>query len=334
MTLSEYERRMVCFERGKVLDQLGQSDQAIAAFMEGNALAQRAWSTEHPEPNSFLAEVERLIELVSQGWLDDWNGQDTDDDADAPAAQVFLTGFPRSGTTLLGQILDANSRIRTLKEMPTVSRLRDIVDHMPGGYPQALMHFDHTDVAYLRHAYFDAIGSMSMNGHGEIVIDKMPLQMVRAALIQRVFPGSHYLFITRHPCDACLSCFMQDFDTADATANFFALDDTVRLYVRTMELWRSFREKLSLSVQTIRYEALVTDLETETRKACDFLGVPWQPRQANFAEHVLAGDGIQTPSYEQVSRPIYRDAVGRWEKYRAYLEPHLPALQPWIEYFG
>lgn len=335
LALSENQQLIAPFERGMVLDLLDHPAQAMSAFEAGNAQARRRWTNANPEPNKFLSEAEGLLALASQGWIDRWPSQEIGlqrtDSSDDP---VFLVGFPRSGTTLLNQILESNTFVQTLEEKATVAKLREIMINMPEGYPRAITHCDRTDLEYLRDAYFAAVDKFCSRDRSLVLVDKLPLQILRVALIHRVFPQARFIFSARHPCDVCLSCFMQNFRPNDAMANFFSIADTVALYVRTMELWQIYQDKLPISVHTVRYDAMVDDVEAETRKVCDFIGVPWQQSQADFAAHALRRGKIHTPSYEQVSQPIYRGALGRWEKYREYFEPHLPALQPYIDKYG
>ena len=165
-------------------------------------------------------------------------------------------------------------------------------------------------------------------------IDKFPFYLTLAGLIHVAFPRAKFLFALRHPCDAVLSCFMQNFRLNEAMANFRTLGDTASIYDRTMRLWQAFRDRFGLDVHTIRYESLVDDFDGQVRGLCTFLGVPWEESLRQFSSKALDRGKINTPSYEQVSKPIYRDARYRWERYRPYLEPHLPLLQPWIERYG
>jgi tetratricopeptide (TPR) repeat protein len=335
LALSENQKLIASFERGMVLHLLEQPAQAMAAFEAGNSQARRRWSNANPGPNKFMAEVNDLLALTRHGWLDGMREpQLAWPPNDSPADPVFLVGFPRSGTTLLNQILESNSLVQTLEEKPTVAKMREILFGMPEGYPREIPYCDSIDLAYLRQAYFDVVDKFCARDDSLVLVDKYPLQIVRVALIHRVFPRARFIFSARHPCDVCLSCFMQNFQPNDAMANFYSLADTVALYIATMELWQAYQDKLPISVHTVRYDVMIDDVEAETKKICDYIGVPWQESQADFATHALRRGKIPTPSYEQVSQPIYRSALGRWEKYRDYFEPHLPALQPWIDKYG
>ena len=327
---NDQQRRMEMFERGKLAELLGDQDAAIAAFGSGNALARVAWKRDNPE-DKFLRWVDYAIGLEKDGWLKTWRNIDGLRSESEPA---FLVGFPRSGTTLLNQILDCHSDVQALEEKKMVSKMLDAVRSMPEGYPHALAVLDRFDIDYLRDVYYKTVAEHIVVDPHKLLIDKLPFNLTKASLIHRVFPHARFIFAVRHPCDAVLSCFMQDFHVNDAMANFFTLKDTVALYVRTMELWDLYQRDLGLSVHRIRYEDLVDDLETQTRSLCDFLGLAWQAQLQQFSTKALDRGKINTPSYEQVSKPIYREARYRWERYRKYLEPFLPALQPYIERFG
>jgi len=252
----------------------------------------------------------------------------------ACASPAFLVGFPRSGTTLLNQVLDTHSAIQTLEEKPPASKIMDAVRSMPRGYPHALPDFDALDVAYLREAYFRSAVEHGATDPSKLVVDKFPLHITMVDLLHRVFPEARFLFALRHPCDVVLSCFMQNFRLNEAMASLCTLADAVALYTRTMDLWELYRTQLPLTVHTIRYEDVVDDFEGQVRTLCDFLGVPWEDSLRQFSARALDRGRINTPSYAQVSKPIYREARFRWERYREHLEPYLPTLQPYIERFG
>jgi hypothetical protein len=101
-----------------------------------------------------------------------------------------------------------------------------------------------------------------------------------------------------------------------------------------MDLWQMYRDQLPLKVHAIRYEDVVDDFDGQVQSLCDFLGVAWNSELRTFDARALDRGRIRTPSYEQVSQPIYRGARYRWERYREFLTPYLPALRPYIERFG
>lgn len=331
LPLSSEQRRHAAYERGKLLDVQGDAVGAMAAFTQGNALALEPWRRANPGRNKTLAGSEVMLELLRTDWPRTWGSLPA-----LPAHRdiAFLIGFPRSGTTLLNQVLDTHPAICAFEEKPTVQAMLDLAQAMPGGYPQALARMDAHDVHLLRDAYERALKHHGEAAGTRLVLDKFPMNLGLAGLIHRVFPQARYVFALRHPCDVVLSCCMQDFQINNTMANFGTLADTVTLYAHTMDLWQRWRELLPLQVHAIRYEDVVEDFDASVRAVCAFLGVPWRDDLRDFSSKALARGRIDTPSYEQVSQPIYRRARGRWQRYRQFLEPHLPALQPYIERFG
>jgi hypothetical protein len=278
-----------------------------------------------------LAGADVMIDLIGKGWLQQWRP------IDAPASHpniAFLIGFPRSGTTLLNQVLDSHDAIQALEEKPLVAKVMDVVREMPKGYPHELAEFDAFDTGYLRDVYLRAAGEHGASDRSKLLLDKFPMQTNLTGLLHRIFPQAKFVFALRHPCDVVLSCFMQNFALNNTMANFCTLADAVALYTRTMDLWQLYREQLPLDVHTMRYEDVVDDFDGQTCALCDFLGVSWNAGLRDFSARAIERGHINTPSYEQVSRPIYREARYRWERYRHHLEPFLPNLQPYIERFG
>ena len=325
------QRSVASFERGKLMDLTGDREVAMAAFARGNAIALEMWQRENTGRNKALAGVEYMLELVRRGWVRDWKKLDAPPVA---ADLAFLVGFPRSGTTLLNQVIDSHGAIRTMEEKPPARTMLDAVRSMPAGYPHAIADFDPLDVAYLREAYFRSAAEHGVHDTTALILDKFPMHLTLAGLLHHVFPQARFVFALRHPCDVVLSCFMQNFHLNDNMANFCTLDDTVAFYTRAMDLWEAYREQLPLSVHVVRYEDMVDDFDGETKALCEFLRIPWDESLRQFSRKALARGRINTPSYEQVSRPIYREARYRWQRYREHLAPFLQTLRPYIDRYG
>ncbi|HEY2347025.1 MAG TPA: sulfotransferase [Xanthomonadaceae bacterium] len=331
IAISDSQREHVAFEHGRLLELKSDTDKAFAAFELGNDLSLAEWQRTHPGPNRYLAGVEAMLERVRGGCLRTWNSIDA---PGLPAAPAFLIGFPRSGTSLLNQVLDGHSRIQALEEKPPAQKMLEAVRNMPGGYPDAMAGFDAIDLGFLRDAYFRSAAEHGAGDRSKLLFDKFPLHINIAGLLHRVFPGARFVFSLRHPCDVVLSCFMQQFRLNHAMTNFCTLEGAVTLYTRTMDLWEIVRTQLPLSVHDVRYEDVVADFDGQVQALCDFLQVSWEEGLRHFAARARDRGRIDTPSYAQVSRPIYREAVYRWERYRRQLAPWLPVLQPYIERFG
>lgn len=328
--LDAANRAAVCFELGTLLDRSGDFDRAYEAYTEGNRCNAGHWRARQADAAAHPRKVTRLGAAFSPEWVASWTPA-VPEDAPPPA---FLVGFPRSGTTLLDRILDAHPRLVTLEEIPAVDAVAAKLAAMPGGYPEALAGLSAGDIESLRRVYYDEVARhMERPRRGVLLVDKLPLNMTDAGLIHRLFPTAKFVFSLRHPCDVVLSGFMQPFEPNQAMVHFATLEDTARLYVQVMGLWRQSVEVLALAVHAVRYEDLVADLAGEARAVLDFLAVPWDDAVLQYREGARRR-GSSTPSYHQVVQPIYTRSVGRWTNYRDRLEPVLPLLRPWIEAFG
>jgi hypothetical protein len=244
---------------------------------------------------------------------------------------VFVVGFPRSGTTLLDQMLDAHPALQVYEEKPLLDAVAAKLEQRPGGLRKALENFNAADAALLRKLYFDTAAQFAPRTG--VLVDKNPLNIARLQLIQQVFPKAKIILALRHPCDVVLSCFMQNFRFTEATRGFWTLQDTAQLYDQILTLWQAQRQRLQPEVLEIRYENLIQDLEGHARQLCAFLGLDWQPKMLDYAAHAQTRR-ISTPSYAQVVQPIYQGAKDRWRNYQAQFAPIMAQLQPHIDALG
>ena len=253
---------------------------------------------------------------------------------DEPGAPVFIIGFPRSGTTLLDTLLRGHPSIRVAEEADAVGVMVNRLSGDSDERLQTLANLQDWDVEGLRKTYFDALARHTRPEDGVTLVDRFALNTVYAGEIHRIFPEARLILMLRHPADCVLSCFMQTFYETPANASFFTLEDSAHLYDRVFGLWRQYTGLLQLNVLQVKYEDLVTDAETTCRQILDFLEMPWHPGILEHERTALDRSLISTASYNQVTRPLYTEAQGRWQRYRTELEPVLPALEPWIGYFG
>ncbi len=321
------------FELGHLYDRAGRADDAYGQFARANRLQRQKSRPQGIDKNRYLAAVGILGGQFTKDWVAGWT---TAADC-ADLTPVFLVGFPRSGTTLLDNILRGHPKITVMEEESPVADMRNAAARLPGGYPECLANLSADDIAGLRRVYFDSAAAhvdLEAIKDGAILADKMPLNIVDAGLIERVFPGARFVLSLRHPADVVLSCFMQAFAVNDPMANFFTLDDAARLYERVMGLWRRYLDILPIACHNIRYEDLVADAEGEIRRVVGFLGLDWRPDMLDFAARARKRGAISTPSYAQVTEPIYTRASGRRRRYAAYLAPVMGRLGPFIGEFG
>lgn len=317
------------FDRGKVHDSLGDVDAAMADFQAGHAASLALLRLQHPD-------------VDSQPEPDDWGVRDADGptvarpafDDGLPQDPVFVVGFPRSGTTLLEQLLDAHPDLQSMDEQLAVEAAIDELRVLGHRYPQDLDRLDAATLASARQRYWREVGKVVELRPGARLVDKYPFNAVRLPMIAQAFPQARVVMLLRHPADACLSCYMQKFKLNLGTRYWASLESTAALYARMMTTWLAHAAATSLPVHTLRYEDLVADMPHRMRELLDFLGLPWDERILGYAERAKTRGRISTPSYSQVVEPIYSKAIGRWQRYQRHLAPYLPTLAPFIDRFG
>lgn len=316
-------------ELGLLHDRNGNFDRAFGHFEACNQLAARTYQACRFDGHRAMDKLDAM-----QSFLEGTSEFRFPDRGQGSNAPVFLVGFPRSGTTLLDQILDSHPGIQTLEEKPALDAVAAEIDQVPGGYPEALPRLDGDDIERLRGIYFSVVSRSVTLDSEKLLVDKYPLNISQVVLIRWLFPGASLLFSLRHPYDVCLSCFMQNFRPNDAMVNFFDLERTTAFYVKVMNLWQTSARVLPIDVHTVRYERLVEDLESEVRLILDFLGLEWDDRVLQYSDHARGRSRIDTPSYFQVVQPIYDHAKYRWRNYERQLGPVVELLEPFVASFG
>jgi cytochrome c-type biogenesis protein CcmH/NrfG len=247
-------------------------------------------------------------------------------------APVFLVGFPRSGTTLLDQILSSHSGIFCIEEREHFANALASVITDEAKLAAFAMLSD-AEIEAARMDYWRRVHAEDAPPEGALVVDKLPLNIVVLPLIKRVFPDAKIIFALRDPRDVILSCYVQRFGMNAAMAQFLDLSRAAAYYDAIMRLMTRCREKLALDLHQVRYEDVVADLEGQARALTAFLGVAFEPAMLSFRETALARD-INTPSARQVIEPIYTRSIGKWRRYVGDLAPILPLLTAWAERFG
>jgi hypothetical protein len=166
-----------------------------------------------------------------------------------------------------------------------------------------------------------------------MLVDKNPSLTTFPPIAARIFPEMKFLVALRDPRDVCLSCFMQPMPLNPITSAYLTLEGTANEYAAVMGLWQTFAPRMSNPYFELRYEDVVADLEGNARRALEFLGVPWDARVLHFDQY--AGKKlVRSPTYAEVTQPIFKGAVGRWRNYEKYLQPFLERLEPFVKAFG
>ena len=248
---------------------------------------------------------------------------------------VFLIGFPRSGTTLLDTVLRSHPELDVIEEKPTTTDMLNSLQKIINGNLNNLDKLKDDEIINLQKKYFENLENyIDKNKNSKIIIDKMPLNIVHIGEIIRIFPNAKFIFALRHPSDCVLSCFMQNFKLNDSMANFLNLYDTAKMYDLVMSLWKCYVKSFSVNYHLIKYENVVVNFNETIQNLLDFLEVDWSDDVLKFYKTANTRNLINTPSYDQVYKPIYKASTNRWIKYQDKIKPILPMLEPWIKEFN
>jgi tetratricopeptide (TPR) repeat protein len=332
--LKPFHSAAVNLELGKILDRCGEPAAAFEHLKAGKQILKRLYKITPESTRAYRQNIERF-----------GNEFNTEQISDAPPSAatsgdtlIFLVGFPRSGTTLTEQILEAHPKISATHELTVLIDISQQIGQIigrPFDYPRDIDSLDNTDIDRLRQAYYANTerALQSRIEPGFFLLDKLPLNIIHLGLIARLFPAARVLVALRDPRDVCLSCYLQSFEMNPAMSQFLDLEDTARFYNSVMNLWLNYRNKLELSYLETRYEDIVDNLEQSARRLLAFLDLDWDAGVLDFYK-AARQRRVYTPSYQAVTQPVYRRSVGKWEAYQKQLAPVLPLLEPLVREFG
>lgn len=253
---------------------------------------------------------------------------------DASASPVFVVGFPRSGTTLLEQMLDAHPALQSMDERPHLDVLAHQLEEYGLHLPEDLHKLTQAECDELRKGYLIMACEKVQRRWGALLVDKNPLNMLALPLIHRLFPAARFILMLRHPCDVLLSNYMQDYRSVVLMAVARDLKHLARGYVEAFDYWFHHVALLQPNVLTVRYEDLVADQAGIAARIGSFLGLENADAMLDAARHAREKGFIGTPSYRQVIEPVNRQGIGRWERYRPWFEDILPRIAPTMERLG
>ncbi|MBX7249849.1 MAG: sulfotransferase [Caulobacteraceae bacterium] len=333
--LSPHNRAIALGQLGDALDGLGRRPEAFAAWSTSNEGLKSHYAPmfERPEEHTPLGHARRLLTYFEKADAQPWATRAADGPTHGPASgHAFIVGYPRSGTTLLEQVLASHPDVVALEERSCLEdSLTDLF--LDAKALDRLSKARSDDLQAYRAAYWRRVANDGVDVHGKVFIDKMPLNTVLLPLIHKLFPDARILFAIRDPRDVVLSCFRRRFGMNPAMYQMLTLRGAAEYYDVVMKLGARFREIMPLKVRECRYEALVEDFETEARQHAAFLGLDWSGAMADFAKTARTRP-VNTPSSTQVTRGLFREGMGQWKAYADQLTPVAPRLAPWVERFG
>ena len=314
----------------KSYDHLETYEEAFKEFEQSNQITFDAYKNIFNK-DKFNSLIQKRINFFSNDEFKNLNKITIKDNYDDP---IFLVGFPRSGTTLLDTILRTHGSIKVLEEKPFINKLINKLKVKMNGDFSNLYKFDNNYIAKIRSSYFEDLHNFSPIEKGKIYVDKFPLNIIYLAEINYIFPNAKYILALRNPYDCVLSCFMQPFTPNDAMSNFYNLYDASKFYDQVMKLWTYYEKKLNLELHTIKYEDTVNNFDTNILNLLSFLNLKWNDQLKEFYKTAEKRGIINTPSYNQINQPLYKNSINRWKNYEKYFEGVENILKKWSSQFN
>ncbi len=298
------------FALGDLHDDLGEYDAAFRHYQSAN----RA----RPEPfdsAAHQAQVEAIRATAGRSLLD--RPRPTADSAPIP---IFIVGMPRSGTSLIEQILASHPEVHGGGELPYLGEQVDALCQATASpYPQCLVRADAGQLEELGRKYRQQLRELAKAR--PFATDKLPHNFFYLGLIRAAIPNARIIHCLRDPLDTCLSIYFHNFNSNHPYARDLAsLGQYYQGYLSLMEHWRALP---GIDMYDVRYEDLIHDQEPITRALLEYCGLDWDDACLEFHKSKRI---VNTPSYDQVRKPIYKRAAGRWQNYAQHLEPLRNAL--------
>lgn len=318
-TTADVDRIHLAFALGKALEDAGDYAASWAAYERGNAM--------HRESNGYIPEVfetntreqKRVCTPAFFAARQDWGVADP--------SPIFVLGLPRSGSTLIEQILASHSMVEGTQELPDIQR---IVHELQGRqlnfdaprYPGSMEELDAEAVRKFGEQYIADTMPNRILGR-PYFIDKMPNNFRHVGLIHLILPNAKIIDARRDAMACCFSNLKQLF--AQGQEFTYGIDDIARYYRTYVELMDHWDTVLPGRVLRVQHEDVIDDLEGSVRRILDYCGLPFEPACLEFHKTKRS---VRTPSSEQVRQPIFRDGVDQWKKFEPWLEPLRKALGP------
>lgn len=316
--LPKNHRWELCFALAEVSRAKGNHDRAFSYYAEANRLKR---TTTRFDPSAHALQIDDLIRVFSQEFFESRTQFSLDSEL-----PVLVIGFPRSGTSLVEQILASHPAIcggGELPYLPGITR-RLAAAASPNGYPDCMRRLDAKAARSLADLYLQKLKKSARRGETpERITDKLPQNYLCLGLVRLLLPRARIIHCRRDARDACLSVYFQSFTGSHPYAwDLKDIGSYYGQYHRLMKHWRSVVP--SEQMLEVRYEDLVAEQEAVSRKLIDFVGLEWDPRCLEFYR---VDRPVTSASHAGVRRPVYTDAVGRWRDYRKHLAPLIEALE-------
>ena len=331
-SLAPEQRADALLLRSIAEDGLGRATEAFASAAQGKAIQRSLFAQRAAGREDEISKLRRLGAWFGRANAAAWQGSPVRRLPEEPSAHIFLVGFPRSGTTLLEQVLAGHPDVLALEEAPTFADAYAEFMTDDAGL-ERLAKLSEADQAIWRARYWSMVRREGAEPAGKVFLDKAPAGTLYLPLIAKLFPDAKVLFAVRDPRDVVLSCFRNNFQLNAMTYAFTDLGQTAACYDACMGMAKVYRRVLTLDLREVRHEALVENFERELAAIAAFLGIEVTPGMADIAG-TSAARIVRTPSAAQVRVGLNRRGLARWRAYEDELEPVMPVLAPWAERWG
>lgn len=320
--------------RGRLLERLGRYEEAWRDLTAGKAqLAKEGGGLTYDAKGveSFFARLERFFVRRNMSLLPRAGVR-----RDVPQP-IFIVGFPRSGTTLIEQVLASHSAVRAGGELPFMTELRQLaLLQVPGpeAFPENLWRIFTADKRYvatlLRDYYLARAEQYGLLEPGKAFFtDKMPFNEIWWPMLRMAFPAARVIRVIRHPLDVCVSILSNHLTHGFQCG--YRIEDTVHFLAAVHDLIDSYRQEMQIDWLDVRYEQFVADQHAQTRRLLDWLGLPFEPACIDFHK---SGRYAPTPSYAQVTQKLNDQSIGRYRHYAAQLQPFVGSLRGMMDAHG
>ncbi|MDX2427466.1 MAG: tetratricopeptide repeat protein [Xanthomonadales bacterium] len=311
--LSETKAMHLGFALGKVHDDLGDVDQAFKHYQEGNRLKKKTLGYHISSDQARFKQIKLLFSSYTQK-----PGQGIESGSDFKKQPIFIVGMPRSGTTLVEQILASHSGVFGAGELETLGRTMNplLREKALGGQSE----LGETDLVNLRNSYLEEINQLP--GSEPFVTDKMPINFRWVGFLLLAMPGVKVINLRRDPAAVCWSIFKHHIGGGGNAYSYDILDvaEYYNLYADLMEFWR---QAFPDQIYDLDYESLTENQEQETRHLLEYCGLDWEDQCLDFHK---TRRSVQTLSARQVRKAMYTGSSRVWRKYETHLQPMLEAL--------
>ncbi len=316
-------------------DQRGQYDDAWSSMLESKLILLQRDRAEREAADAVLGRFRRMVDTIDATFFQRLTANPP---ATPPRRLALLTGFPRSGTTLLEQVLDGHPDLVSSEERDVFSReIFPALGHgiSPDTPVQEML--DATPRERLqtqRAAYIRMMQAMLRQPIGDRVhLDKNPAMNLLIPAMLRLLPELMIIVALRDPRDVFVSCFLRYLPLNPVSVCFLTIERTADRYALDMAAWLKFRDMIRAPWIEVRYEDTVADLPATARRTLELLDLPWDDAVLAYQQRA-AKKQVLSPTYEAVTKPIYTSAIGRWRNYEQHLQPVLDKLEPFIQAFG